>query len=212
MFEVAYLFTPTPQVKEMKGAVMRFPIRRSMMAAFCTAGILLGVSAVSAREGRKVSAKPASTNAASKFEIDFLTTMIEHHAMAVQMARTCSTRATHAELRTLCEQIKTAQQSEITTMQGWLQSWYGITHNPKMKQGDMRQMTRLGSLSGSAFEIAFLEMMVQHHQMAIREADPCLRRASHAELKTLCQNIHTAQQAEIAQMKRWLCQWYKKCR
>ena len=61
-------------------------------------------------------------------------------------------------------------------------------------------------------EIAFLEMMIKHHASAVREAGLCVRGASHADLKTFCSNVHTAQEAEIAQMKGWLCQWYQKCR
>ena len=138
--------------------------------------------------------------------------MIDHHAMAVHMAQMCSTRAEHPEVRKLCEQIKTAQREEIAQMQSWLHSWYGITHHPHMMPADMRQMARMESMTGPTFEIAFLQMMIKHHASAVREAGLCVRGASHADLRTFCSNIHTAQEAEIAQMKGWLCQWYQKCR
>jgi len=167
-----------------------------------------------AHEGHKPAAKTAAAtqSAAEKFEISFMEGMIDHHAMAVEMARVCSTRATHTELRTMCEEMKTTQLQEIATMQGWLQSWYGVTHQPQMKPGEMRQIDRLRALSGREFEIAFLEMMIQHHRKAVQSSDQCLKRATHSELRQLCQTMHDMQQSEIAQMTTWLCQWYQKCR
>ncbi len=70
---------------------------------------------------------------------------------------------------------------------------------------------RLASLSGAEFEIAFMEMMIEHHEAAIREAEECLRRAYHRQLRRLCENIIETQSAEIEQMQTWLCQWYGIC-
>ena len=174
-------------------------------------GMFVSVLPASGHVAHKHPAAPAPPSA-RQFEIKFLKGMIDHHAMAVHMARACSTRADHPELKQLCEQIKTAQQEEIAQMQSWLHSWYWITHHPHMMPGDMSQMARMESMTGSTFEIAFLEMMIKHHSMAVRDAGQCARRASHPDLKRFCHDIHKAQEAEIAQMKGWLCQWYQKCR
>lgn len=146
------------------------------------------------------------------FEIRFLSRMIDHHAMAVHMAEACSTRARHPELLALAQRIRTAQRAEIVTMRSWLQSWYRRTHAPEMKPAEMREMQKLEALTGDAFEVAFLEGMVGHHTAAVKEADGCLRRADHVELRNVCQEIHEAQKSEIVQMKEWLCQWYRRCR
>ena len=68
------------------------------------------------------------------------------------------------------------------------------------------------SLSGAEFEIAFMEMMIKHHEAAIREGERCLDRAYHAELRSLCEDIIETQSAEIAQMQTWLCEWYGICK
>jgi uncharacterized protein (DUF305 family) len=57
-------------------------------------------------------------------------------------------------------------------------------------------------------EVRFLQGMIDHHQMALDMSEDCLAKATAAELKTLCQNIIAAQSAEIAQMQRWLSDWY----
>ena len=160
-------------------------------------------------EPRLSSAAPASGTA--RYEIRFLQDMIDHHAMAVETARLCVAKAVHEELRQLCEQIIAAQSAEIEQMQRWLEQWYGISYEPQMKPADERMIERLASLGGAEFEIAFMEMMIDHHEAAIREAEDCLRRAYHRQLRRLCENIIETQSAEIEQMQTWLCEWYGIC-
>lgn len=135
--------------------------------------------------------------------------MIDHHAMAVMMAEMCVEKAIHEDLRSMCEEIIATQSQEIALMQGWLQNWYGVSHEPEMK---MDGMHRLMKLDGEEFEIAFMEMMIRHHLGAIREGEKCLDNAFHQELLNLCANIIVTQSAEIEQMETWLCQWYAVCK
>lgn len=86
--------------------------------------------------------------------------MIDHHAMAVQMAEVCLDKAVHPELAGMCEDIRTSQSQEMVDMQSWLRDWYGTTHEPDTKPGQMRQIERLVSLSGSEFEMQFMESMI----------------------------------------------------
>ena len=155
---------------------------------------------------------PASSQSTRNFEITFMADMIDHHHMAVMMAEMCIATSIHAELRSLCENIRTAQMTEIEEMQAWLQNWYGITYEPVMKPGHEKMMERHASLSGAEFEIAFIAMMIKHHEKAIKEGRHCLDKAYHTELHELCENIIRTQGAEIAQMQTWLCQWYGECR
>lgn len=140
-----------------------------------------------------------------------MTGMIDHHNI-VEMAMICLDKAIHHELGTLCHNIITAQQQEIQQMKTWLVDWYGISYSPQMKPGDMRMLERLASLSGAEFEIEFIQMMIKHHLKAIKEASQCVDRVFHSELWDLCENIITAQAAEIGQLRTWLYQWYGICR
>ena len=155
--------------------------------------------------------QPAPEPAVARYEVKFLQDMIDHHAMAVEMAETCESKAVHEELAELCSEIRTAQQQEIEAMQAWLQDWYGLAYDPQMSRGDMRAMERLASLSGADYEIAFMETMIRHHASAIREGSRCLERASHSELLDLCENIIVTQSMEIQLMRAWLCDWYGLC-
>jgi uncharacterized protein (DUF305 family) len=154
---------------------------------------------------------PAPTKRTAKFEVRFMTQMIDHHAMAVEMGEICLDNAVHSELRAMCQEMIAAQSEEIETMQSWLEDWYGVSHEPEMSRRDMRMIERLAALSGARFEIRFMETIIGHHREAIAEAERCLDRAYHAELRNLCRQIIEAQRAEIAQLREWLCTWYGRC-
>ena len=71
--------------------------------------------------------RPDASHAQSRYELRFMTEMIDHHAMAVEMGEMCLSRAVHPELLAMCQEIIAAQMQEIETMQAWLQDWYGVT-------------------------------------------------------------------------------------
>lgn len=154
---------------------------------------------------------PAPTQATATFEVSFMQNMIDHHQMAIMMAEMCVAKAMHDQLRGLCQTIASTQMAEIDNMQSWLDDWYGIDYEPAMRPGHMAMMDRLAGLSGAAFEVAFMEMMIKHHTRAIRAAEKCLDKAYHGELLALCQDIVDTQRAEIAQLRTWLCEWYDEC-
>lgn len=67
---------------------------------------------------------------------------------------------------------------------------------------------RLQGLSGAAFEIAFMQEMIIHHQMAVEMARLAQERATRAELKTMADSIIAGQGKEIDQMTAWLRDWH----
>jgi uncharacterized protein (DUF305 family) len=58
------------------------------------------------------------------------------------------------------------------------------------------------------FDLMFIDMMIPHHQGAIAMAEVALERGEHPELVSLAQEIISAQQAEIDQLRAWRAQWY----
>lgn len=74
-----------------------------------------------------------------------------------------------------------------------------------MSMDDMSKM--LEGKTGDAFDAAFLEMMIPHHQGAVDMANAVLKSAKHTELKTMANAIITSQQKEIDMMKQWQKDW-----
>lgn len=74
-----------------------------------------------------------------------------------------------------------------------------------MSMADMSK--ELEGLSGDAYDKAFIEMMIAHHEGAVNMAKLSDTRAKHDEVKKLSQDIISAQDKEIAEMKQWQIDW-----
>lgn len=57
------------------------------------------------------------------FDLEFVRGMIPHHEGAVAMAREALTKAEHAEIKQLANEIIKAQEAEIKLMQNWKTAW-----------------------------------------------------------------------------------------
>lgn len=68
-------------------------------------------------------------------------------------------------------------------------------------------MNMLDGKTGDAFDEAFIEMMIPHHQGAIDMAEAALKSSKHPEMKELATGIIEAQQREIDMMKGWQREW-----
>lgn len=160
------------------------------------------------------SSAPATSAAADHNDQDviFAQMMIPHHRQALDMAELAETRASSAEVKKLAKQIEAAQDPEIQTMSGWLTSWgvqvpgeddMHMDHGmPGMMSGE--DMKKLEGLSGAAFDKAFLEMMIQHHEGAITMAKAEQSNGAYEPAKQLAASIIAGQSAEITTMKRLL--------
>jgi uncharacterized protein (DUF305 family) len=142
------------------------------------------------------------------FDRAFMTEMVSHHAMAVDMAEMALDKATHAELRETASEIVRTQTAEIREMRRWLRRWYGATVEPHMTHQDMRDMEELENATGGAFELRFMMLMTVHHTFAIERANIARRRARHRPVRRLAKAIVRAQNREIVQFRDWAVAWY----
>lgn len=85
-----------------------------------------------------------------------------------------------------------------------------VLHQSGVEHADMTMREMIDGLqgkTGDAFDKAFVEMMIAHHEGAVDMAKLIPAQAKHAELKQLGQDIIIAQSQEIMLMKRWLVDW-----
>jgi uncharacterized protein (DUF305 family) len=173
-----------------------------------------GSSAMSMPAGSTASSIPGSAgfNAA---DVTFDQMMIPHHQQAVEMAKLVPSRTKNEQVRTLATAIEGAQQPEIDQMTAALKAWNQPTSMPTMGSHDEHsmsgmmsdgQMGQLKTLSGSAFDKMWLQMMIEHHQGAITMAKTELQQGKDTATKRLAQSIIDGQQKEITQMKTMLQQ------
>jgi uncharacterized protein (DUF305 family) len=143
-------------------------------------------------------------------DVMFAQLMIPHHQQAITMSEQAATKASSPQVKKLAGQIEQAQGPEIKKMTGWLRSW-GKPAMPAgggMHMGDGmmsgRDLEKLHSLSGKAFDRAFLHLMIEHHQGAISMAKAEQSQGAFADAKSLANNIVTSQSAEISTMRKLL--------
>lgn len=82
-----------------------------------------------------------------------------------------------------------------------------FAHNPNGQLDPMN--ATLQPLKGAAFEVSFLQQMIQHHRSGIEMAKLVADHTQRAELRQLAEKIISAQDQEIGQMTKWLTDWYK---
>ena len=188
------------------------PVALALSAAF-------GLAACSDdRDGQdSASAVPESADH-NQADVDFATSMIQHHAQALSMVDLTVGRKVSPELQALAEQIRATQGPEVEVMVDWLRDWdqpipetirdhvnaHGGGHvatddMPGMVSAE--DLEELGTARGAEFEDLFLEMMIEHHEGAIEMAEDEREDGEHPETVDLAGTIIEDQQAEIERMQ-----------
>lgn len=136
-------------------------------------------------------------------EREFIEHMIPHHEEAVATAKEVLARGgSTAEIKTLAQNIVTAQEKEISDMKVWYKNWYGSDYVENSSYQSM--MRPLTGLSGAELDKVFLTDMVKHHMMAIMMAKSVAAHIEHDEIKTLAATIQVNQLTEITTMQNLL--------
>lgn len=156
-------------------------------------------------------ASAATAEAHNAADVTFATEMTSHHTQAVEMAGFAATRAGNAQVKALAAQISAEQGPEITQMTGWLTMWgqpvpagghdmsgHGMPAAPGMMSD--ADMAMLQTLSGSAFDKMWLQMMTEHHNGALAMASTELASGQYGPAKALATSITRTQTEQIAQM------------
>lgn len=140
-------------------------------------------------------------------EAGFLLHMVLHHEEAVESAERLLEAGARDELLDFANGIVDAQRSEIAAMESWLEAWYPdldreIDYEPMMQDPE--------GMTAEDAERSFLEGMIMHHMMAVRNARHLLMEglAEHEEVEALAQAIVADQMRETEQMQAWLREWF----
>ena len=133
-------------------------------------------------ETRDLSADDAVKVAESSYSPDdvaFMQDMIPHHHQAVEMSALVARRTNNPEIIDVAGRITASQDDEIAFMRDWLAERGQKTPDPKahhaMKtshkmagMASRKQMRELARAKGTAFDRIFLELMIRHHDGAVK--------------------------------------------
>jgi uncharacterized protein (DUF305 family) len=198
--------------------------RHLVMPATALAALLLagcggedpstGSSGAATSESSEGGASSETTDAKTPADVDFATGMIPHHGQAIEMSDLALTKAQNEKVKDLAQRVKAGQQPEIDTLSTMLTAWgepvpAATGHSgsmPGMDHGDSsmmtaEQMSQMESASGAEFDRMWVDMMLAHHQGAVRMAEEELREGGNDKAKQLAQAIVDAQTKEIAELQ-----------
>jgi len=147
--------------------------------------------------------------------------MIPHHHQALVLSRLAPDRTANTELLALAARIDVEQTVEIATMQQW-QVFYGfdetdpvsayemVMQNPAMIEmmgmAAQTELDQLETLSGSAFDQLFLQLMIDHHQGAIDMCVQVMTNGQEPVLQSMANEMLTTQNTQIFQMQAMLAE------
>lgn len=164
----------------------------------------------------------ASGAMATKTDGAFSRQMQAHHSMAIQMAMMAAEEGEHKAIRATARNIVKRQRHEIDRLMR-IAERRDIA--PSATHGNMQTVDDLATLGltrrkagmhmgmtglhgADPFDRKFIEMMVPHHEGALRMARAELKRGRVGDLRAIARSILEGQTDEIAQMNEWRAAWY----
>ncbi|MGY1829951.1 DUF305 domain-containing protein [Geodermatophilus sp. SYSU D01180] len=195
-------------------------VRAALLAVIAAALVALGGGlAVGLGIGQE------ATPTADSVDAGFSRDMAVHHRQGVEMANLALERSTDPEIRQIAFDISSTQTNQAGQMEGWLalwglprsggehMAWMGGEHAghdmsatsgsggalmPGMATED--ELAALRSLSGTAFDVEFLRLMIRHHQGGFDMAQYAAGNATELAVRTLARSIAETQTAEVTTM------------
>lgn len=173
------------------------------------AALVLGVLVAACGEDDNDSGATAPGNGVDRA---FASDMIPHHRSAVEMAEVAKQRSSREEIQRLADAIITTQNAEIEQLTAVDQT----LQDAGISAGDLGVAEHEMGMDDDAsmlehakpFDREFIDMMIAHHQGAIRMARAEQARGRNGELHDLATAIVDAQAKEIDDMNTWRVEWF----
>lgn len=147
-------------------------------------------------------------------DVEFMQGMIAHHGQAIYMSRMAAAHQADARVLKLADKIDQSQVAEIRIMQEWLirngqvapdsSSWRTVTMPGMLTTAQLKE---LDAATGTAFDRAYLTLMIQHHEGALKMVDDLFAThgaAQDVDVNVFANDVVAVQTAEINAMRQML--------
>ena len=175
-------------------------------------GVAQGAGVAACGEDDSSSRTGRDGSVGNRIDRAFATAMVPHHRSAVEMATIAQQQSKRDRIKELAASIIATQTDEIEQLEavdqrlqeaGVPQGQLGVAEH-EMGMDDDASMLE----DASPFDREFIDMMIAHHQGAIRMAHAQLENGQNAELTELAQSIVDAQASEVDHMNTWRVEWF----
>jgi uncharacterized protein (DUF305 family) len=157
-------------------------------------------------------------------DVEFMSTMIAHHAQAIEMAKMAPLNGASRSVQILSQRVINAQQDEIGMMNRWLEDRNQPTVVPNPKGHTMvmngathtmlmpgmlteEKMKELEAARGERFDYLFLSYMIEHHRGAITMVKELFSKRGAGQDETVfkfASDVETDQTTEVNRMLQML--------
>lgn len=137
-----------------------------------------------------------------KNDLEFIDFFIVHHEQAVMMMDVELERGSRTDVRETAEEMKKQQSREIAELRAKRMAMTGSgepTSAPPDPHMDA-DMAAMRAASGEEVDRLFIVDMIPHHGAGIAPADSAIPNLSDAQLRTMAEDIFSAQSREIGEL------------
>jgi len=174
-----------------------------------------------AMTGMDAASPMAGMDMAMEFDQLYIDMMIPHHQSIIALAEAALPHLTDERLEAIAYTIIDVQGVEVEELRDYRQQFYGSAEPMMMDEHMMGMMMdampNMGSMEDmmtqmdpeaqvAAFcaagdpDLAFINLIIPHHEMAITASEIALTQATHQEIKDFAQKVINDQQREIDEL------------
>ncbi|MEU4805840.1 DUF305 domain-containing protein [Actinosynnema sp. NPDC023587] len=152
--------------------------------------------------------------APNEADLTYVASMIVHHRQALDMSALAPERARDETVKGLASRIHDTQGPEIGAMEQWQRQFaenapaHGHDGNlPDVDHGSMpgmataEQLAALTAATGADFDRLFLDLMIAHHDGALKMAVDLLSAGADVRVEEMANDVVATQSDEIARMR-----------
>ncbi|MDX8143169.1 DUF305 domain-containing protein [Lentzea sp. BCCO 10_0061] len=146
------------------------------------------------------SVKPAGPADA---DIIFAAELSTHHALAMRMAGLAGQYSDDPEIRHVAFEIETDRIEQAGRVKGWSDAWKQPlqtakdVERPALDRVDPAEVTALRRLTGTEFDIAFLQLMLRHDETGIALAKLAVTKARTSAVRVHAKTVRAQQMTEV---------------
>ena len=135
---------------------------------------------------------------------DFLRMMSDHHKGLIAIVHATVDSKKKVGVMAIAKKLDTEQDAELDTMSTMLEKTFKDPYAPKIAPEHQAMVDGLSGLTGAAYDKAFLQDIIKHHESAIPMIDAYLPQAKNQQVKAMAERMKAAQTKEIADFKKKL--------
>ncbi len=156
-----------------------------------------------------------------EFDQLYIDMMLPHHGSIIALAEAALPRLNDPRLKEMAQNIIDTQSAEQAELTGYREAWYGSGSPDRSEHSMMLMIEALPGMNSSMDmmmqqmdanqqvatfcsatdpDLAFIEQVIPHHQMAIDSSKDAPGKAVHPETKAFAAKVIEDQQAEIEQL------------